>query len=60
MVHEKLKPSEAASYLRIEKATLYRKVELGEIAHEKYLGRLYFEKKDLDAYIARNTKRVEV
>jgi excisionase family DNA binding protein len=58
MNQEKLTTPEAAKYSSMSTSSLYRKAERGEIAHEKYMGRLFFTKEDLDSYIEKNTKKI--
>jgi excisionase family DNA binding protein len=43
--------AEAAKYLMIAKATLYKKVQRREVIHYKQGKRLYFHKKDLNVWI---------
>lgn len=60
MKQEKLTTPEAAKYSGMSTSSLYRKSERGEIAHEKYMGRLFFTKEDLDIYIEKHTKKMPV
>lgn len=53
---EFLNAEEGAKFLKIEKRTLYNKVNLQQIASYKKNGRLYFSREELEDYI-RNGKR---
>ncbi len=47
-----LTPSEAASMLRLSKASIYRLVETRRLPFFRVSGSLRFSKKDLDEYLA--------